>query len=194
MHVWRDSYLSSEGPKHSAQMVVDGVSYLTETVCNISAQPSKAFTDWVADKIAPSYWKQNTEIIVSVFSAIEFLQLITENNLFTFVKHCHACKANFDRTGLHRHHCRGCGEGFCNACSMNQMPVPARGWTYPVRVCNACKDILSKKRDACPGKLRTRDINIGTSKLPQKHKYPIYNFVMRDWNPFRIDCSLLVPI
>lgn len=65
VHVWRDSYLSNEGPKHSAQMVVDGVSYLTETVCNISAQPSKAFTDWVADKIAPSYWKQNSEIIVS---------------------------------------------------------------------------------------------------------------------------------
>lgn len=31
------------------------------------------------------------------------------------------------------------------------MPVPARGWTYPVRVCNSCKEILSKKRDACPG-------------------------------------------
>lgn len=65
VHVWRDSCLSSDGPKHSAQMVVDGVSYLTETVCSISAQPSKAFTDWVADKIAPSYWKQNSEIIVS---------------------------------------------------------------------------------------------------------------------------------
>lgn len=67
VHVWRDSCLSSDGPKHSAQMVVDGVSYLTETVCSISAQPSKAFTDWVADKIAPSYWKQNSEIIVSRF-------------------------------------------------------------------------------------------------------------------------------
>lgn len=65
VHVWRDSYLSNEGPMHSAQMVVDGVNYLTETVCNIGAQPSKAFTDWVADRIAPSYWKANAEIIVS---------------------------------------------------------------------------------------------------------------------------------
>lgn len=65
VHVWRDSYLSGDGPKHSAQMVVDSVSYLTETMYSISAQPSKALTDWVADKIAPTYWKQNSEIIVS---------------------------------------------------------------------------------------------------------------------------------
>lgn len=31
------------------------------------------------------------------------------------------------------------------------MPVPARGWPYPVRVCDSCKDILLKKHDACPG-------------------------------------------
>lgn len=67
VHVWKDSRLSNGGPAHSAQMVIDGVSYLTETVYSISAQPSKALTDWVADKIAPTYWKQNTEIIVSIF-------------------------------------------------------------------------------------------------------------------------------
>lgn len=66
VHVWHDSHLSGEGPTHSAQMVVDGVSYLTETVFSIGAQPSKVITDWVADKIAPSYWKQNTDIIVRI--------------------------------------------------------------------------------------------------------------------------------
>lgn len=65
VHVWKDTYLSGDGPKHSAQMVVDGVNYLTETVYSISAQPSKVLTDWVADKIAPSYWKPNSDIIVS---------------------------------------------------------------------------------------------------------------------------------
>lgn len=68
------------------------------------------------------------------------------------VQHCHGCKVNFERTGLHKHHCRGCGEGFCNPCSMHKMPVPARSWLSPVRVCNACKDVLSKKYDARPGK------------------------------------------
>lgn len=68
VHVWRDSQFSGELPTHSAQMVIDGVSYLTETVYSIGAQPSKVLTDWVADKIAPSYWKPNTEIIVRIFS------------------------------------------------------------------------------------------------------------------------------
>lgn len=54
-----------DGPTHSAQMVIDGVSYLSDTVYSIGAQPSKALTDWVADWAAPSYWKPNTEIIVS---------------------------------------------------------------------------------------------------------------------------------
>lgn len=74
---------------------------------------------------------------------------------------CHGCKTNFEKTGLHKHHCRGCGEGFCNPCSLNQIPVPARGWTYPVRVCNSCKEILSKKRDACPGKFLILEQNNG---------------------------------
>lgn len=46
-------------------MVIDGVSYLSETVYSISAQPSKVVTDWVADWAAPSYWKPNAEVIVS---------------------------------------------------------------------------------------------------------------------------------
>lgn len=65
IHVWKDAKFSGEGPTHSAQMVIDGVSYLTDAVCTIGAQPSKALTDWVADWAAPSYWKPNIEIIVS---------------------------------------------------------------------------------------------------------------------------------
>lgn len=131
-------------------MVIDGVSYLTDAVYTIGAQPSKALTDWVADWAAPSYWKPNIEIIVS-FDNFNQNQKSKCKIRFS-LQNCHGCKTNFERTGLHKHHCRACGEGFCNPCSMHQMPVPARGWTYPVRVCNSCKDILSNKRDARPGK------------------------------------------
>lgn len=65
VHVWKDAYVNGGGPKHSAQMVVDGVSYLSETVASIGSQPTKVLGDWIADKIAPSYWKPNHEIIVS---------------------------------------------------------------------------------------------------------------------------------
>lgn len=72
VHVWKDAQFAGEGPTHSAQMVIDGVSYLSETVYSIGAQPSKVLTDWVADKFAPSYWKPNNEIIVSSPFYLEF--------------------------------------------------------------------------------------------------------------------------
>lgn len=65
VHVWRNGKISGEGPTNSAQMALDGVNYLTETVGKISAQPLKAVTSWVADKAAPSYWRPNFDIIVS---------------------------------------------------------------------------------------------------------------------------------
>ena len=65
VHVWKDAYVNGGGPTHSAQMVVDGVSYLSETVYSIGSQPTKILGDWIADKIAPSYWKPNNEIVVS---------------------------------------------------------------------------------------------------------------------------------
>ena len=37
-----------------------------------------------------------------------------------------------------RHHCRVCGQGFCEQCSQQRMPVPSRGWLHPVHVCDDC--------------------------------------------------------
>lgn len=40
-----------------------------------------------------------------------------------------------------KHHCRACGEGFCEECSNYYRAVPERGWgSTPVRVCKNCKD------------------------------------------------------
>lgn len=147
VHVWQDTMQQNEGPTYSAQMVLDSVNYLSETVYNISAQPSKALTGWVTDKMAPSYWRPNADIIVSPL-ALYHLNRIFKNTDFQV---CHACKLNFERSELRKHHCRGCGEGFCNACSMQKMPVPSRGWSEPVRVCDACKDILKRHSVARPG-------------------------------------------
>lgn len=65
---------------------------------------------------------------------------------------CHACKRNFEKTGLSKHHCRGCGEGFCHQCSQHKVPVPARSWLQPVRVCNDCHQQLQRESNAIPGK------------------------------------------
>lgn len=117
IHVWKGSQYLSKGPNYSAQLVLDGVSFITETVQSVSAQPTKTLKSWVADTVAPKYWRPNSEIT-----------------------NCHCCKVNFERTNLKIHHCRACGEGVCNACSKHQMPVPTKGWDTPVRVCDICRE------------------------------------------------------
>ena len=58
------------------------------------------------------------------------------------IKYCHKCKLEFSVKDS-RHHCRACGQGFCEKCSGQQRPVPSRGWDYPVRVCDSC----AKRKD-----------------------------------------------
>ncbi|XP_034490869.1 zinc finger FYVE domain-containing protein 1-like isoform X2 [Drosophila innubila] len=127
VHVWKGGNSGLRANAHSAQMVLDSVNSLSEAFTNISGPWAKAISDLLADKVAPSYWRPNQEIIL-----------------------CHACKRNFEKTGMPKHHCRGCGEGFCHTCSQHKLPVPARGWLQPVRVCNDCHQQLQRKSDATP--------------------------------------------
>ncbi|XP_017879092.1 zinc finger FYVE domain-containing protein 1-like isoform X2 [Ceratina calcarata] len=114
-HVW--STANNAATQHNtAQRVVDSVSYITEAVTNVSLQPTKVVSAWVADKVAPSYWRPNNEI-----------------------KHCHKCRTPFGLTDT-KHHCRACGEGFCGECSSKTKCVPSRNWHTPVRVCDTCYD------------------------------------------------------
>ncbi|XP_032597211.1 zinc finger FYVE domain-containing protein 1 isoform X2 [Drosophila grimshawi] len=127
VHVWKGGNAAQRANAHSAQMVLDSVSSISEGITNISAPWTKAISGLVADKVAPNYWRPNHEIIM-----------------------CHACRCNFDQTGMSKHHCRGCGEGFCQTCSQHKVPVPARGWLQPVRVCNDCHQQLQRKSDVTP--------------------------------------------
>ena len=58
------------------------------------------------------------------------------------VKHCHKCRKEFAPKDW-KHHCRACGQGFCEGCSSQRLPVPSRGWDHPVRVCDSC----AKRKD-----------------------------------------------
>lgn len=50
-------------------------------------------------------------------------------------QHCKICREALETI----HHCRKCGDGFCDACSDQRMPVPELGWgEEPVRVCSDC--------------------------------------------------------
>lgn len=125
--------------QNPAQRVIDGVSYLSEAVFNASAEPSRYLTSWVADQIAPKYWELNAEIKVTILYkkfALESDRMIKNSNADSF-QCCNVCKKDFT-IDLTKHHCRACGKGVCKNCSTNNRPVPERGWTYPVRVCDNC--------------------------------------------------------
>lgn len=48
---------------------------------------------------------------------------------------------------LRRHHCRRCGNVFCDACSSARMPLVNSGFFTPVRVCGKCS-VAAKKAHA----------------------------------------------
>ncbi|KAF7278616.1 hypothetical protein GWI33_008137 [Rhynchophorus ferrugineus] len=139
VHVWPGDK-SLIGVGISAQKVVDQVTVLTDAVSSVSSQPAKMITDWVNDKIAPSYWRPNSEI-----------------------KACFKCNVSFLPSGsnkivLSKHHCRNCGEGFCEYCSSKRCPVPHKGWTDPVRVCDSCHEDLEGRGDSLLDGLNTDDL------------------------------------
>ncbi|KAL1131288.1 hypothetical protein AAG570_010906 [Ranatra chinensis] len=112
-HVW-PGVRNGQNSQNSAQRVLDSMNYLTEAVVSVSAQPTKLLGSWVADQVAPKYWRPNCDI-----------------------KSCSVCSEVFV-SGMTKHHCRACGEGVCEKCSNNSRPVPDKGWDYPVRVCDIC--------------------------------------------------------
>ncbi|KAL1492248.1 hypothetical protein ABEB36_012726 [Hypothenemus hampei] len=53
---------------------------------------------------------------------------------------CKSCKKEFSLT-RRKHHCRNCGDIFCNTCSDNSMSLPSSA--KPVRVCDDCNALLA---------------------------------------------------
>uniref|UniRef100_A0A674PRG4 RUN and FYVE domain containing 2 n=1 Tax=Takifugu rubripes TaxID=31033 RepID=A0A674PRG4_TAKRU len=55
---------------------------------------------------------------------------------------CKLCEKEFS-ISRRKHHCRNCGEIFCNSCSDNELPLPAS--PKPVRVCDTCHALLLQR-------------------------------------------------
>ncbi|XP_059908211.1 zinc finger FYVE domain-containing protein 1-like [Gadus macrocephalus] len=114
-HIWPGSDGFLKDNSNAAQRLLDGVNLVAQSVSELSVKPAKAVTSWLTDQIAPAYWKPNSLILT-----------------------CHKCQAVFQDND-NKHHCRACGEGFCDGCSSRATPIPERGWgPAPVRVCDLC--------------------------------------------------------
>ena len=60
---------------------------------------------------------------------------------------CHECKKSFtfiDR----KHHCRHCGNTFCNADSSKRIAIPKYGFHSRVRVCDACYESVATELES----------------------------------------------
>ncbi|CAF1370632.1 unnamed protein product [Rotaria magnacalcarata] len=57
-------------------------------------------------------------------------------------KECYRCRQVFT-TFNRKHHCRACGEIFCDKCSSKQCAIPKYGMDRNVRVCDACYEKLT---------------------------------------------------
>ncbi|XP_073945414.1 hepatocyte growth factor regulated tyrosine kinase substrate isoform X2 [Choristoneura fumiferana] len=56
---------------------------------------------------------------------------------------CHRCRVAFSLM-VRRHHCRACGQVFCQQCSSKNSTLPKFGIEKEVRVCDACYDKVSR--------------------------------------------------
>lgn len=117
-----DNSLELDKPQHSNNSN-DKVStrLVSEALANAMSSAVNYSKNAITDATRPSYWVSDYQIT-----------------------HCHQCKNEFKPVAI-KHHCRSCGEGFCDDCSSHKACVPSRGWDSPVRVCDHCyKKLITK--------------------------------------------------
>ena len=56
---------------------------------------------------------------------------------------CHRCRTHFSLV-MRKHHCRACGQVFCNQCSGKCSILPKYGFEKEVRVCDTCYEKVNK--------------------------------------------------
>ncbi|RXN29157.1 RUN and FYVE domain-containing 1-like protein [Labeo rohita] len=55
---------------------------------------------------------------------------------------CKQCQKEFS-IARRKHHCRNCGDIYCNSCSSNELALPS--YPRPVRVCDVCHSLLLQR-------------------------------------------------
>lgn len=105
------------------------------------------FSDLIKDTARPSYWVPDKDheanfccVCTKPFGTAEELISSGSNSIGQSQSDSNDMMIGIS-SGLcdrRRHHCRSCGQAVCDNCSQNRRPVPERGWTTDVRVCDTC--------------------------------------------------------
>jgi hypothetical protein len=83
-------------------------------------------------------------------------------------KNCHGCGGKFTAF-LRRHHCRGCGELYCNACSKWKIILAHLKYKTPVRCCQKCASPLLLRVSSVPttgGEVVIQAYNVQNNNSP----------------------------
>ncbi|XP_076306456.1 zinc finger FYVE domain-containing protein 21-like isoform X2 [Tachypleus tridentatus] len=67
---------------------------------------------------------------------------------------CIKCKTKFDFL-TRRHHCRRCGQIFCDNCCGKKLPLPRMCFVDPVRLCAFCAEVTLKENEFYEKHLKT---------------------------------------
>ncbi|XP_053987172.1 hepatocyte growth factor-regulated tyrosine kinase substrate isoform X2 [Hylaeus anthracinus] len=83
---------------------------------------------------------------------------------------CHRCRVQFG-VMQRKHHCRACGQVFCQMCSSKVSTLPKFGIEKGVRVCETCYDQLNK-----PSTIQNKEVDLPAeylnSSLAQQQQVP----------------------
>ncbi|ESO09504.1 hypothetical protein HELRODRAFT_190525 [Helobdella robusta] len=86
---------------------------------------------------------------------------------------CHRCRAAFT-TFNRKHHCRACGQVFCQKCSSKTSIIPKYGIEKEVRVCDSCFEQISKpassaeKKDELPAEYLSSPLSKQSQAPPSR--------------------------
>ena len=79
----------------------------------------------------------NDPLFILIYLSVMYF-VIFSSYLSLNLQECFSCGKDFGEFDK-KHHCRACGQGFCDDCTTKRVPVPERGWgDDPVRVCDEC--------------------------------------------------------
>ncbi|KRY21465.1 Hepatocyte growth factor-regulated tyrosine kinase substrate [Trichinella patagoniensis] len=91
--------------------------------------------------------------------------------------HCFRCKVQFSLI-TRKHHCRNCGQIFCDKCSNKNIPLPHLGIERDVRVCEGCfdriknpiGDLIKKLGEFTPSSVESSKAALEKERQKEKEK------------------------
>ncbi|VDM32314.1 unnamed protein product [Hydatigera taeniaeformis] len=140
VHLWPGETSLLQGAHPFGQLVVDGLTSVSEQVSQFTGPPTRLLGDFIADTVAPAYWQPNSQI--TNCTCCGFLFPTSAGSDTSSYVSCAATTiaAKVSPTDdAEKHHCRSCGRGVCDSCSKQRISVPDRGYVeVAVRVCDRC--------------------------------------------------------